>query len=52
MFLTTEQRKRKEAIKRDQAKKRKDIDAANKLLSDRAQRDSWAHSASCFSPGK
>lgn len=53
MFLTPDQRRRKEAIKKEQAGKRKAIDAANKLLSDRAQRDAWAHSASCaaVSPG-
>lgn len=52
MFLTPDQRRRKEGIKRDQARKRKAIDAANKLLSDRAQRDAWAHSASCaITPG-
>lgn len=46
MFLTGEQRRRKEAIKKDQAEKRKAIDAANKLRSDRAQRDAWAQSTS------
>lgn len=43
MFLTKEQRKRKADLKADQTKKRKEIDAALKLKSDRAQRDSWAH---------
>lgn len=42
MFLTPDQRRRKEALKKDQAKKRMDIDAAQKLRRDRAQRDSWA----------
>ena len=42
MFLTAEQRRRKDCLKKDQAKKRNDIDAAHKLLRDRAQRDSWA----------
>lgn len=52
MFLTTEQRRRKEAIKTDQARKRKAIESANKLLSDRAQRDAWAQSASCSVAGE
>ncbi|CAN0175149.1 unnamed protein product, partial [Scytosiphon promiscuus] len=42
MFLTPDQRKRKEAIKRDQERRRREIDAAKKLISDRAQRDAWA----------
>lgn len=45
MFLTKEQRKRKEQLRRDQDRKQRDIDAARKLLNDRAQRDSWAEAA-------